>query len=146
MTHNRAIHLHAAAAKEPDAKRKIDILDVAKEPFIEPARAREPFRPIHRSRPAWAESFGVVRQGLHRLTVSAPPRDSEARVVIAGTVENFAIGRIDLKRSEHCSIGVTLCGAKKRLKPAWLRKGIGVEAVSYTHLRAHETRHELVCR
>src|ERR1035437_7074370 len=127
MTHNRAIHLHAAAAKEPDAKRKIDILDVAKEPFIEPAHAREPFRPIHRGRPAWAESFGVVRQGLHRLTVSAPPRDPETRVAIAGTVEHIAVSRADLKRSEHRSIGMAFCGAKKRLEPGRPRKGIGVE-------------------
>src|SRR5450759_3112253 len=125
MTHNRAIHLHAAAAKEPDAKRKIDILDVAKEPFIEPAHAREPFRPIHRSRPAWAERFGVVRQGLHRLAVSAPPRDSEARVAIAGTVKNIVVGRADLKRSEHRGIGMAFGRAKKRFKPAWLRKRIG---------------------
>src|SRR5450759_5614495 len=27
-----------------------------------------------------------------------------------------------------------------------LRPLVGVEAVSYTHLRAHETRHDLVCR
>src|SRR5665648_1051518 len=25
-------------------------------------------------------------------------------------------------------------------------RGVGVVAVSYTHLRAHETRHDLVCR
>src|ERR1019366_5061181 len=127
MTHNRAIHLHAAAAKEPDAKRKIDVLEVAKEALIEPAHACEPFRPIQRSRSAWAESFGVVGQGLYRLPVSAPPGDSEARVAVAGTVENIAVGRADLQRSEHCSIGMAFRRAKKLLKPAWLRKGIGVE-------------------
>src|SRR5664279_2792304 len=126
MAHDRRIHLHAAAAKEPDAKRKIDVLDVAKELFIETVDAREPFRPVHRSRRAWTECFGVVRQGLHRLTVSAPPWDSKTRVAIAGTVENVAVSRADLKRSEHRSIGMALRGAKKRLKPARLRKGIGV--------------------
>src|SRR5450756_2878511 len=40
-----------------------------------------------------------------------------------------------------------LCGKYKRLK----HRGVicekcGVEAVSYTHLRAHETRHDIVCR
>src|SRR5450759_504946 len=127
MTHNRAIHLHAAAAKEPDAKRKIDVLEIAKEAFIEPVHAHEQFRPIHRSRSASAESFGVFGQGLHRLAVSAPPRDSEARVAVAGTVENGAVSRADLQRSEHCSIGMAFRGAKKCLKPAWFRKGIGVE-------------------
>ena len=127
MTHDRGIHLHAAAAEESDAKRKIDVLDVAKELFIETADAREPFHPIHRSRRAWAECFGIVRKGLHRLTVSAPPRDPETRVAIAGTVENVAVSRADLKRSEHRSIGMALRGAKKRLKPARLGKGIGVE-------------------
>ena len=28
----------------------------------------------------------------------------------------------------------------------WLADRIGLRAVSYTHLRAHETRHDLVCR
>src|SRR5450756_949814 len=29
---------------------------------------------------------------------------------------------------------------------AWAASPLEAEAVSYTHLRAHETRHELVCR
>src|SRR5450756_1771092 len=29
---------------------------------------------------------------------------------------------------------------------AWLRENVTAWAVSYTHLRAHETRHDLVCR
>src|SRR5450756_2833696 len=32
------------------------------------------------------------------------------------------------------------------LRPASLRCARGLYAVSYTHLRAHETRHDLVCR
>src|SRR5664280_1588725 len=127
MTHDRGIHLHAATANESDAKRKIDVLDVAKELFIETADAHEPFQPIHRSRRAWAECFGVVGQGLYRLTISSPPWDPKERVAIAGTVENFAVSRADLKRSEHRSIGMALRGAKKLRKPAWLRKGIGIE-------------------
>src|SRR5664279_820448 len=126
MTHDRGIYLHAAAAEESDAKRKIDVLDVAKELFIETTDARKPFHSIHRSRRAWAESFGVIRQRFHRLAVSAPPRDPKTRVAIAGTVEHVAVSRADLKRSEHRSIGMALRGAKKRLKPARLRKGIGV--------------------
>src|SRR5450756_375181 len=28
----------------------------------------------------------------------------------------------------------------------WIADAMGVDSVSYTHLRAHETRHDLVCR
>src|SRR5450756_2033735 len=42
--------------------------------------------------------------------------------------------------------GVELLGlSSKELRELWGSR-IGVVSVSYTHLRAHETRHDLVCR
>src|SRR5450756_2705466 len=43
---------------------------------------------------------------------------------------------------------LTLPGTTRVMKdvPVWIVTFHGVHTVSYTHLRAHETRHDLVCR
>src|SRR5665648_838057 len=46
--------------------------------------------------------------------------------------------------SEAADVVVYVCGAVK--SPGVVRVPAGARAVSYTHLRAHETRHDLVCR
>ncbi len=51
VTHDRGIHLHGAAAQEPDAKREVDVLEVAKEVSSNPpARTNHSIRYIAAAR------------------------------------------------------------------------------------------------
>jgi len=47
---------------------------------------------------------------------------------------------------KYCDLHLKLENEKEIFEAAKLIKEMGFKAVSYTHLRAHETRHDLVCR
>src|SRR5450756_318990 len=67
-------------------------------------------------------------------------RPAGRRTCVRGEpVERFGLNLLPLQ--VLASFGVPVTG-----RPARRRLAVRAEAVSYTHLRAHETRHDLVCR
>src|SRR5450756_3224681 len=82
------------------------------------------------------------------VTEPASSMNRHSRDCRRATVFHSAFGRMrdgSLRyrvRSAASSDDVSLGGAMT----AAFRRGIGAGSVSYTHLRAHETRHDLVCR
>src|SRR5450759_1609040 len=63
------------------------------------------------------------------LRVSAPPRQSHSLHTLTPFV-----------------LGIALCASLVFAQPPPQNQQRDLTAVSYTHLRAHETRHDLVCR
>src|SRR5450756_2926462 len=56
--------------------------------------------------------------------------------------------RPPVARGPSCSYASTVCVVARLCNWGhnWEHVGDGDDAVSYTHLRAHETRHDIVCR
>src|SRR5450756_760127 len=90
---------------------------------------------------------------LYEATNGEQGGDLRGRPVIVLTSVGARTGKLRktaLMRVEHegvYAVVASLGGAPKN--PAWysnLKKTPHVEPVSYTHLRAHETRHDIVCR
>src|SRR5450756_2729430 len=67
--------------------------------------------------------------------IRRPPRSTQSRSSAASDVYKRQIGNSPAGLSSSARAG-------RRSRPRPPRTG----SVSYTHLRAHETRHELVCR
>src|SRR5450759_5895685 len=87
-----------------------------------------------------------------RQFVEAVAADDTADAGDSGVVLNFEDRALSLVAGAQLFLevfGVGHHGAKlKAAEAAAFDTGAfrGVDAVSYTHLRAHETRHDLVCR
>src|SRR5450759_5743291 len=61
----------------------------------------------------------------------------------------FDLGVGDFEIFEDCDEGLSIRAMSKGVgdqREWYLRCGMTYTTVSYTHLRAHETRHDLVCR
>src|SRR5450759_2096340 len=123
---------------------------------------------------AMARAEAAANGGVHRvlLEMFKPPSDAErwqadgqaheitlagANVTVSALDESGKIdinaAAVELLKGLFLSAGlkdeeaVALLDAVQDWRDADdLRRPNGAEAVSYTHLRAHETRHDLVCR
>src|SRR5674476_1513755 len=70
---------------------------------------------------------------------STPDSETSTRLSTSTSISVFAYARIALDISTHASDEVT-----SAVSAFW--KSLRVDTVSYTHLRAHETGRNLVCR
>src|SRR5450756_91822 len=100
------------------------------------------------TRNAWNSSSS----GLFQVTVADPPPAVMVRFVSRPDCISRRLDRRSAWSRNHPNCSVTVFGGLPRLLPtlATLPRARGQaggrSAVSYTHLRAHETRHDLVCR
>src|SRR5450759_4411164 len=89
------------------------------------------------------------RSVAHLKLTICPTRNKVKRPCYVSCVGNTVIGLFELgaieQRSSQYGIGqigfMQVCSSQ-----ICIRQICSVETVSYTHLRAHETRHDLVCR
>src|SRR5450759_5840082 len=93
------------------------------------------------------------------MTTKSPPSTWGAKVVLCLPRRRMAVWLARRPRttsvasmtchrhSTSCGLGVYVRTDKPSFSRGCETRGSdGVNAVSYTHLRAHETRHDLVCR
>src|SRR5450756_2840273 len=91
--------------------------------------------------PAGSRRTVHVNDDLKCAEVSVKVESDEPIVAERSMYWNNGTGR-----AGHCALGVTQPSDTQYLAEGCTANGFEEWAVSYTHLRAHETRHELVCR
>src|SRR5450759_1592041 len=90
------------------------------------------------------------RERDQRVAIRTPQRCDHVDVVTTRTIERIGEGigirsdPIDLLREQLDRFDETCITAQLKQSPVKIK--VAVESVSYTHLRAHETRHDIVCR
>src|SRR5450759_3766561 len=90
----------------------------------------------------------MLRQPERELTVSIPVVMDDGQIkVFTGYRVQHSSARGPCKGGIRYHVGVTLNEVKAlSAMMTWKCAVVGIPSVSYTHLRAHETRHDLVCR
>ena len=95
---------------------------------------------VHEGEAGPADPVGVFRSGARVGGNKSPTREG-----------SFPLGLSERGDEVADLVDSSLMGVERPLLSpgntgSSLAKDLGVLAVSYTHLRAHETRHDLVCR
>src|SRR5450756_2868188 len=87
---------------------------------------------------------GIPLRELEEERLSVEELEALKLADIEGLYQEDAAERMDVSRPTFQRV---LKSARGKVARCLVEgKALGIEAVSYTHLRAHETRHDLVCR